>query len=277
MGGWVKLHRCLINKPIFDNANLLKVWIWCLCKATHSEHDQLVGLQKVKLTPGQFIFGRIKAAEELNIPQSTVWRLMTFLKDNESLDIKTNNKYSIITIDNWASYQADTNKTDNKVDNERTTDGQQMDTNKNVKTVKNVKKYTYSMLHSQLAERLVDKITLNNNNFKQPSNMDSWSNEIRLMMDNDKRTVRQIESVIDWCQKDPFWQSNILSVKKLREKFDQLEIKMKLSIYPIKGQAEQPKTVMDKAKEAAERYAIRHGITTSNSNERSISVIEERH
>lgn len=136
MGGWVKLHRCLINKPIFDNANLLKVWIWCLCKATHSEHDQLVGLQVVKLQPGQFIFGRIKAAEELNIPQSTVWRLITFLKKNESLDIKTNNKYSLITIDNWASYQADADKMDIKTDNNRTSSEQQMDTNKKDKKVK---------------------------------------------------------------------------------------------------------------------------------------------
>jgi hypothetical protein len=41
-------------------------------------------------------------------------------------------------------------------------------------------------------------------------------------------------------------------------------------------QTQQPKqSVADKAKEAAERYAIRHGIKTGNSNERNISLIEE--
>jgi hypothetical protein len=92
-------------------------------------------------------------------------------------------------------------------------------------------------LHLQLAELLVKRITKNNHNFKRPSNIDSWADQVRLMMENDNRTYEQIESVIDWCQKDPFWQSNILSVKKLREKFDQLDGKMKqnrLSMYPIK-------------------------------------------
>jgi predicted phage replisome organizer len=36
-------------------------------------------------------------------------------------------------------------------------------------------------------------------------------------------------------------------------------------------------SVNDKAKEAAERYAIRHGFAISNSNERSISLVEERY
>jgi hypothetical protein len=30
-----------------------------------------------------------------------------------------------------------------------------------------------------------------------------------------------------WCQRDLFWQGNILSTAKFREKFDQLELKMK--------------------------------------------------
>jgi hypothetical protein len=239
MEGWIKLSRCLMDKPIFQNEKLLKVWVWCLLKATHKGYEQLVGLQKVWLEPGQFIFGRKKAAEELSITESTVWRLMQFLadKNNPSLEVVTYNKYSVITIVNWAGYQVE--KTDRcepsnnkgsttfqeqQMNNRWTANEQQMDTNKNDK---NVKKYIYSSLHSQLAELLVDRITANKPNFKIPANIDSWSNEVRLMMENDKRTYEQIESVINWCQQDSFWQSNILSIKKLREKFDQLESKMK--------------------------------------------------
>jgi hypothetical protein len=41
---------------------------------------------------------------------------------------------------------------------------------------------------------------------------------------------------------------------------------------------QQPKqTVADKAKEAAERYAIRHGIKTSNPDQRNIPLIENRY
>ena len=53
------------------------------------------------------------------------------------------------------------------------------------------------------------------------------------MLRIDKRTPEEIEEVIRWCQNDSFWQANILSTKKLREKFDQLAIKMQKQKDPI--------------------------------------------
>jgi hypothetical protein len=158
MAGWVKLSRTLLDKPIFQNEKLLKVWIWCLLKATHTGYEQLVGLQKVWLEPGQFIFGRKKSAEELSITESTVWRLMQFLadKNNPSLEIVSYTKYSVITIVNWTGYQVE--KTDSyepsningssafpeqQMNNKWTANEQQMDTNKNVKNDKNEKKNIY--------------------------------------------------------------------------------------------------------------------------------------
>jgi len=43
----------------------------------------------------------------------------------------------------------------------------------------------------------------------------------------DNREPEEIEKVIDWCQEDSFWSSNILSTSKLRDKFTQLLLKMK--------------------------------------------------
>jgi len=162
MEGWIKLSRCLLDKPLFQNEKLLKIWIWCLLKATHKGYEQLIGLQKITLLQGQFIFGRKKAAEELSLPESTVWRLMQVLanKNNPSLEIKTHTKYSIVNIINWSGYQlekdekTDTCETNNnngseviteqQTDNKWTTNEQQMDTNKNVKNVKNDKNNIYS-------------------------------------------------------------------------------------------------------------------------------------
>jgi hypothetical protein len=44
------------------------------------------------------------------------------------------------------------------------------------------------------------------------------------MMTRDERTEEQIHAAIDWCQDDEFWRVNILSMPKLREKFDQLRL-----------------------------------------------------
>ncbi|PGS97711.1 replication protein [Bacillus anthracis] len=76
------------------------------------------------------------------------------------------------------------------------------------------------------AKYLFGKIKGNNPKQKEP-NFDSWANEFRLMRERDNREPQEIKDVIDWCQADPFWQGNILSPKKLREKFDQLTIQMK--------------------------------------------------
>jgi len=93
---------------------------------------------------------------------------------------------------------------------------------------KNSRKRVYdeSSIHFILAKRLYDRILENNPNHKKP-NLQNWANDIRLMMERDKRTQKQIEYVIDWCQQNNFWKSNILSVAKLREKFDQLVIQIK--------------------------------------------------
>jgi hypothetical protein len=46
------------------------------------------------------------------------------------------------------------------------------------------------------------------------------------MMENDKYEFEQIKKMIEWCQSDDFWKSNILSAKKLREKAGTLILQM---------------------------------------------------
>lgn len=60
---------------------------------------------------------------------------------------------------------------------------------------------------------------------RKPPKLDSWANEIRLMRDADKRTHDQIRQLFEWANHDPFWRLNILSPGKLREKFDDLELR----------------------------------------------------
>lgn len=59
-----------------------------------------------------------------------------------------------------------------------------------------------------------------------------WLDAARLLLDQDHRTVEEVERVIDWCQADEFWRSNILSMPKLREKFTQLSLKMATASRP---------------------------------------------
>lgn len=103
--GWIKLHRKLTDSSVFDNPKLLKTWIWCLCKASHTEHEVIVGKHFIKLQPGQFVFGRLKAADVLKMNDRTVYDYMKMLEKMEMLRIDSTNKYSVVTIENWAFYQ----------------------------------------------------------------------------------------------------------------------------------------------------------------------------
>jgi hypothetical protein len=58
-------------------------------------------------------------------------------------------------------------------------------------------------------------------------NFESWANTVRLMRESDKLTYEDISQVFIWTNQDSFWSVNILSAAKLREKFPQLQAKMK--------------------------------------------------
>jgi len=77
----------------------------------------------------------------------------------------------------------------------------------------------------RLSNLLFNLILKNNPKAKTP-NFNSWAKHIDFAIRIDGRTPEELEQVIRWCQKDSFWQSNILSAEKLRKQFDQLWIKM---------------------------------------------------
>ncbi|MBU5342319.1 replication protein [Caldifermentibacillus hisashii] len=234
MQGWIKLHRKLLENPIFYDPYLLKLWVYCLLKATHKEHKQIVGKQMVELQPGQFVTGRFILAEEYNkgakpkdiVSDRTLWRWLKFLEECEFLSIKPTTKYSVVTINNWDKYQENVQQMSSKCP----ANVQQMSTNKNVKNVKNnnTRKQVYEddSIYIMLAKYFVEQIKQNNPNFKEP-NYQKWADDIRLMIERDNRTEEQIKYLMKWVQQDDFEMANVLSPSKLRKRFDQLVLKVK--------------------------------------------------
>ena len=96
---------------------------------------------------------------------------------------------------------------------------------KKTKVKKSKKNYSSDSIEIRLAEKLHNLILKNDHKARSPD-IQNWAHEIDLMIRVDKRDPDEIERVIDFCQSDPFWKSNILSTSKLREKFTQLKIKM---------------------------------------------------
>ena len=138
-----------MDNPIFDNPNLLRVWLWCLLKASHEHHQQMVGLQVVDLEPGQFVTGRFKGANELGINPSTFYKYLKTLEKLKMINLKSNNKMTIVTIENWRKYQTGDTETYQQNNNKITTKEQQNNTNKNDKNDKNIYKYIVEYLNQK--------------------------------------------------------------------------------------------------------------------------------
>jgi hypothetical protein len=84
-----------------------------------------------------------------------------------------------------------------------------------------------SEVGSQLAKLLRDRILGNNPKAKITEHQIlTWATDADRMIRLNGRTESEVRGVIEWCQRDSFWLSNILSMGKLRQKFDQLILKM---------------------------------------------------
>lgn len=59
-----------------------------------------------------------------------------------------------------------------------------------------------------------------------PHTRAQWANAFRLANKQDGRTWDQLRAMVEKTQRDSFWQKNILSASKLRDKFDDLEMRL---------------------------------------------------
>lgn len=80
---------------------------------------------------------------------------------------------------------------------------------------------------ARLCEHLANRIEANGS--KRPTVTKRWQDAARLMLDVDHRAEADVHAAIDWCQNDEFWRANVLSMPKLRDKYDQLSLQARRS------------------------------------------------
>ena len=83
------------------------------------------------------------------------------------------------------------------------------------------KKFSFTEMDLAMAKEMFARIQKLNPNHKQP-NFEAWANDIRLLSERDGKSHPEIIELFEWANQDHFWQANILSPRKLREKWDVL-------------------------------------------------------
>lgn len=184
MEGWVKLWRKSIDSESFRNPNLWKVWCYCLMRATHKTTKFKFNDEVISLQPGQFVTGRFEGAKDCRMKPSTFRNQISRLIAGGNLDIKSDNRKSIITIVNWDYYQSDTEKEDSTLVENRThtrRKNELIDLAKILITEVKQEKYLYSIIGKfekefggERLEKILDDCTNRGNTFIDESKLAAY-------------------------------------------------------------------------------------------------------
>ena len=167
--GWIKLWRKSIHSTVWQDPYLWKLWTWCLMRASHKENTVMFGFSQITLERGQFISGRRSLSETMNkgiknnrrLSTSSWERRLKLLQNMDMLNLKVNHQYTVISVINYDTYQSMPEQSEPlnepRVNHERTTSEPPVNTNKNVKTVKNAENFEVTQIKRYRVHNLISE------------------------------------------------------------------------------------------------------------------------
>ena len=131
-GGYIKLHRKFTKWGWYSDPNTARVFLHLLLTASWEECEY----RGYKIKPGQVVTGLYRMSKDLKMSVQSIRTALDHLKSTNEITIKTTNKFSIITIENWDKYQLGEFESTSKPTHKLTNDQQ---TTNNIKESKEYK------------------------------------------------------------------------------------------------------------------------------------------
>lgn len=143
--GYVKLWRKTLDSGLLQHPTACQLFFYLLLKATHRTHRRAVSGMIFDLQPGDVIYGRKKAAEELGVSEQSLRTAAKLLEKLEIITSRSTNKCTVISFINWDKYQDDqpapNQQTNQHLTSNQPAPNQHLTTNKNER-MKEYKKNT---------------------------------------------------------------------------------------------------------------------------------------
>jgi hypothetical protein len=140
--GWVKIHRKFLEWGWYQTPNMVHLFIHLLLSANHKQKEW----QGMIIERGQLVTGLHSLKLQTGISTRSLRTCFERLKSTGELTIKTTNKFRIVTLTNYDSYQEADGLTDKQIDKQidkQATNKRQTNDNKQeCKEDKNVKNTT---------------------------------------------------------------------------------------------------------------------------------------
>lgn len=252
MSGDFQTSRELFDHPIWKNIVEFRLFFLIYGKAIFSE-DGYWAASDLKLERGQWLRSTRKIQEDLSYIEnrqiktystSVINRCIKKLEREQRICTKTHELGTVFTVLNYDVYQGfgrfNNNNLEHNLEQHQnsvgTVEEQYQNNNKkekkeeerkeDKKTSRPKRVYDTESIPYRSANYLLTKIKEINPDVKEP-NIQTWANDMRLLIEIDKRDPAQVGKVIDWIYKNSFWYKNILSPSKLRTQWDRISIEMK--------------------------------------------------
>ncbi|STY45498.1 Uncharacterised protein [Listeria grayi] len=238
MKGAFQMSREIFDNDIWTDVIKFRIFFFIVGNAVFSEKGVTKG--GIQVGRGQYLRSFRNLREDLvyydnNAEKfyalSTIKEKIDDLVNEERIKITTTKLGTLFTVCNYALYQDLSNyskHSSERLPNSHRTAAEQLpNNNKNVKKDKNDKKDNntrrnkFDDTHLSLANLLNSLIHQNNEEAKQPD-IESWANDLRIMIEQDKRDSEKVKNAIIWSQKDDFWSGVVLSPKSLRKNYDKM-------------------------------------------------------
>lgn len=134
--GWVKVHRSITEWEWYKDGPTRLIFEHLLYTVNHAPAKW----RGIDIAPGQTVTSIKKLANANGLTEQQTKTAIKHLKSTNEITSKTTNKYTLITVENWALYQTDgdalTSKLTSKLTNNQPTTNQQLTTNKKEKKEK---------------------------------------------------------------------------------------------------------------------------------------------
>lgn len=127
--GWIKIHHKFLDWEWYQESGMVSLFINLLLRANYQPRRW----RGMVIERGQLVTGRKQLSIETGLSEQTIRTCLQRLEQTGEIKRQPTNKYSIITICNYESYQCEENKTNQQVTNNQPTSNQQVTTNKEYK------------------------------------------------------------------------------------------------------------------------------------------------
>lgn len=134
MDGWIKLHRKITDWEWWGKPEMIKLLILFICKA--NIEDKM--WQGLLIKRGQFVSSLDALRAESGFSIQKIRTCLKRFENTQEITIKSTNKYSIVTVCNYESYQisdGDYQQAEQQTSNKQITNNQQQ-----LKNIKNIRK-----------------------------------------------------------------------------------------------------------------------------------------